>query len=54
MQILFSNKENEKAIFDLEINGEKQMGRISAKILKLDENNQYGQVMNETSSLRLY
>ena len=38
-RILLSNNENEKAIFDLEINGEKQTKRISTKILKMDENN---------------
>ena len=44
-KILCSNKENKKTIFDLEINREKQMKRISTKILKTDENNQYGQAM---------
>ena len=38
-QIPLPDKENEKAIFDLEINGEKQTKRISTKILKMDENN---------------
>ena len=38
-QILLSNNENEKAIFDSKINGEKQTKIISIKILKMDENN---------------
>ena len=46
-QILLSNKKNEKAIFDLEINGQRQIKRISTKILKMDENNQYGQAMTK-------
>ena len=46
-QILLSNNENEKAIFDLEINGEKQTKRISTKILKMDENNQYEQALTK-------
>ena len=41
-QILLSNKKNEKAIFDLEIKGQRQIKRISTKILKMDQNNQYG------------
>ena len=44
-EILLSNKENEKAIFDLEINGKKQIKRVYTKILKMGENNQYGQAM---------
>ena len=47
-QILLSDKENEKAIFDLEINGERQIKRISTKILKMDKNNQYGQDMTKS------
>ena len=46
-QILLQNNENEKAIFDLEINREKQTKRISTKILKMYENNQYGQAMTK-------
>ena len=46
-QILLLNKENEKVIFDLEINGQKQMKRVSTKIIKMDENNQYGQAMTK-------
>ena len=46
-QILFSNKVNEKIIFDLEINGKKQIKRVSTKILKMDENNQYEQAMTK-------
>ena len=44
-QILLSNKKNEKIIFDLEINGQRQIKRISTKILKIDGNKQYGQAM---------
>ena len=43
-----SNKENEKAIFDLEINGKKQIKIVSIRILKMDENNQYGQAMTKS------
>ena len=47
-QILLSDKENdEKAIFDLEINGQRQIRRIATKILKMDENNQYRQTMTK-------
>ena len=45
-QILLPDKESEKAIFNLEINGAKKK-RISTKILKMDENNQYGQAMTK-------
>ena len=34
-------------LFDLNINGKKQIKRISTKILKMDENNQYGQAMTK-------
>ena len=44
-QIPLSNKENEIAIFDLEINGQRQIKRVSTKILKMDKNNQYRQAM---------
>ena len=40
-QVLLSDKKNEKTIFGLEIKGKRQIKRISAKILKIDENNQY-------------
>ena len=40
-------KKNEKEIFDLEINGQRQIKRISTKIFKMDENNQYGQAMTK-------
>ena len=46
-QILLSDKENEKVLFDLTIDGEKQTKRISTKVLKMDENNQYGQAMTK-------
>ena len=38
-QILLSEKQNGKVIFDLNINGKKQIKRISTKIFKMDENN---------------
>ena len=43
-QILLNDKENEKVSFDLTIDGRKTK-RISTKILKMYENNQYGQAM---------
>ena len=42
-QILLNENKNGKVLYDLEINGKKQTKRISRKILKMDENNQYGQ-----------
>ena len=51
-QILLLNKKNEKVIFDLEINGQKQMKRVSTKIIKMDENNQYGQAMTKPLTYR--
>ena len=44
-QILLNDSKNEKALFNLEINGEKQTKRISKKLLKTNENNQYRQAM---------
>ena len=38
---------DEKVIYDLYIDGKKQTKRISTKILKMDENNQYGQAMTK-------
>ena len=38
---------NEKVLFDLEVNCEKPGERISIKLLKMDENNQYGQAMRK-------
>ena len=38
-------KKNEKVLFDLDIGGKKQTKRIVTKILKMNENNQYGQAM---------
>ena len=46
-QILLSNKENEKAIFDSEINVKKKIKRVSTKILNMYENNQYEQAMTK-------
>ena len=44
-QIFLNDSKNEKALFNLEINGEKQTKRISKKLLKTNENNQYRQAM---------
>ena len=46
-QILLSENKTEKVLFDLEIDGKKQTKRISTKILKTDENYQYGQAMTK-------
>ena len=46
-QILLNDSKNEKALFNLEINSEKQTKRISTKLLKMNENNQYGQAMTK-------
>ena len=40
---LASDKKNEKVLFALDISAKKQTKRIVTKILKMDENNQYGQ-----------
>ena len=44
-EILIDDNKNEKVLFDLHINGKKQTKRVSTKILKMDENNQYRQAM---------
>ena len=41
------DKKNNRVLFDLHIDGKKQTKRISSKILKMDENNQYGQAMTK-------
>ena len=41
------NDNNEKVLFDLDIDGKKQAKRISSKILKMDERNQYGMAMTK-------
>ena len=46
-QILLAENKNKKVLFDLEIDGKKQAKIISTKILKMDENNQYGQAMTK-------
>lgn len=45
--ILLNDNNKEKVIFDLDINGKKQTKCISSKILKMDENNQYGMAMTK-------
>ena len=44
-QILLDKNKNEKVLFDLQIDRKKQTKIISTEILKMDENNQYGQAM---------
>ena len=46
-EILLNNNKNENVLFDLYVDGKKQTKRIPFKILKMDENNQYGQVMTK-------
>lgn len=46
-EILMSDYNTEKVIFDFDIDGKKQTKRISSKILKMDENNQYGMAMTK-------
>ena len=48
-QILLDDNKNEKALFDLEIDRKNKTKRISTKMLKMDENNQYGQAMTKAS-----
>ena len=47
---IFLEDTNQKVLYDLYIDGKTQTKRISSKVLKMDENNQYGQC----SSIRLY
>ena len=46
-EILIDDNKNEKVLFDLHIDCEKQTKTISKKILKMDENNQYRQAMTK-------
>ena len=46
-EVLIDGNEKEKVIFDLTIDGKKQTKRISSKILKIHENNQYGMAMTK-------
>ena len=49
--ILANDPKTEKVLTDVTINGKKnQLKRFSSKILKMDENNQYGQVMTKPLS----
>ena len=45
-EILLTDNKNE-VLFDLYIDGKKQTRRISSKILKMGENNQYGKAMTK-------
>ena len=44
-EILLDDNEIEKVLFDLNIDGKKQTKRMSTKILKMDDSNQYGHSM---------
>ena len=47
-EVLIDKNKNEKVIFDLLIDDKKQTNRISSKIIKMDENNQYGMAMTKS------
>ena len=47
IKTLLNDNKNEKVLFDLHIDGKEQTKRISSKILKIDENNQYDQAMKK-------
>ena len=46
-ELLIKKNKNEKVIFNFKINGKKQTKRISSKILKMDENNQFDMAMTK-------
>ena len=46
-ETLLEDKKNEKVLLDLNIDGQRQTKRISSKILKMDENNQYSMAMTK-------
>ena len=48
--VLLSDNNKENVLFDSDIDGKKQARRISSKILKMDENNQYGMAMTKPLS----
>ena len=46
--ILVKNPESEKVLFEIaDEQGQKQLKRFFSKIIKMDENNQYGQAMTK-------
>ena len=45
--ILLNDTNKEKVLIELDIDGKKRAKRISSKILKMDENNQYGMAMTK-------
>ena len=45
--ILLNDTNKEKVLIKLDIDGKKQAKRISFKILKMDENSQYGMAMTK-------
>ena len=48
--LLNDHKKNNKILFNLHIDGKKTNKKISGKILKMDENNQYRQAMTKPLS----
>ena len=46
-EILLNDHNNEKVLYELNIDGKKQMKHISSKILTMNENNQYGMPMTK-------
>ena len=50
--ILIEDKDNEKVLINLNIDSKKQMKRISTKIPKMDENNQFGRAMTKALPYR--
>ena len=46
-EILLDDNKIEKVLFDLNIDGKKQTKRMSTKILKMDDSNQYGHSMTK-------
>ena len=45
--VLLNDNNQEKVLFDIDIDGKKQTKRVSCKILKMDENNQYGMTLTK-------
>ena len=45
--VLLNDNNQEKVLFDIDIDGKKQTKRVSCKTLKMDENNQYGMTMTK-------
>ena len=45
--MLLNDKNQEKVLFDIDIDGKKQAKRVPCKILNMDEKNQYGMTMTK-------